>query len=319
MMHKRLQPILDILDEGLRLYRRGFVGYVLLAASWLVPVAIGVGLVLALGDNWGSDATALIIIAALLLALPLAIYLLAAISRATLTLQQQQRIDLRAALRIGPLRVAGMGCYSLLFSIVVNTVTSMLGALICCPLYLAMIFAVGGIAGSFSDGFGAFIGAVLVVVGLLLFVLFYGLSLVISGASYSSMVYALQAFAQDNLPFGAAFQRSLDMTFYRFGNNLLAFVLASAIFSALAIVVTITIGLLLPLPLLWALGESSPVAQGVSASAWLLGLIVVLPPMPIWMTLLYQHNLAARQGSDLATQIADLAINLNQGDKELSL
>ena len=42
-MTETLQPILALLDEGLRLYRRNFVGFVLLTASWFVPVAIVAG------------------------------------------------------------------------------------------------------------------------------------------------------------------------------------------------------------------------------------------------------------------------------------
>jgi hypothetical protein len=83
--------------------------------------------------------------------------------------------------------------------------------------------------------------------------------------------------------------------------------LTSAIFGALAVAVTIAVGVLLPLPLFIALGEASLVAQGVSASAWLLGLIVVLPPMPIWMVLLYQRNVVARYGPDLAERIGAVA------------
>jgi hypothetical protein len=120
------------------------------------------------------------------------------------------------------------------------------------------------------------------------------------------LIYGLQPFILDNLSFGASVQRSIDLTFYRTGRNLLAFVLASAIFGGIAVAATTAVGVLLPLPLFWALGDESLVAQGISASAWLLGLIVVLPPMPIWMTLLYQQNQATREGHDLAQQIAAL-------------
>ena len=39
-MTETLQPILALLDEGLSLYRRNFVGFVLITASWFVPVAV---------------------------------------------------------------------------------------------------------------------------------------------------------------------------------------------------------------------------------------------------------------------------------------
>jgi hypothetical protein len=125
-----------------------------------------------------------------------------------------------------------------------------------------------------------------------------------SGATYSSLVYALQPFVQDTLTFGDSIERSVNLTFYRLGQNLLAFVFASFIFAATSISVTVTLWVLLPLPLFWTLGSESPIAQGSSAMALLLGLIVVLPPMPIWMALLYQRNLDAYQGRDLVERVA---------------
>jgi hypothetical protein len=67
------------------------------------------------------------------------------------------------------------------------------------------------------------------------------------------------------------------------------------------------IGTLLPLPLLLLLGEDSTMAQGISTAAWLVGLVVVLPPVPIWMALFYQHNQAAREGADMTARIAAAA------------
>lgn len=307
-MNPALQSILDILDEGLLLYRRGFVGFILIAASWLVPVAIGIGLSIAAAQLLGEAAVFLIIMGWLLLTLPLGLYLIAGLSRATLAVQRGHTISLRAALAINPLQIAGMGCYGLVFYIITNIIASMLSLLCFCPLYIAMIALFGGIGSALdtTGGLGAGLAVLLGMLVALLFVLFYGLSLVLSGATGSALVYGLQPFVQAQVPLGTAIQRSIDLVFYRFARNLLAFVLASAIFGATAIAVSVAIGTLLPLPLLLALGEESPIAQGVSVSAWLLGLIVVLPPLPIWMALLYQRNLAAWQGNDLAERIASI-------------
>ena len=35
----------------------------------------------------------------------------------------------------------------------------------------------------------------------------------------------------------------------------------------------------------------------------MLGFVVVLPPLPIWMALLYRRNRAAREGSELDTAV----------------
>ena len=37
--------------------------------------------------------------------------------------------------------------------------------------------------------------------------------------------------------------------------------------------------------------------------AWLIGLMLVLPPLPIWMALLYQRNRAAHDGTDLRVKV----------------
>lgn len=308
-MRASLQPMLDLLDEGLRLYRRGFVGFVLLAALWLVPVAIGIGLSIAAIQFWGENALLLLLLGWMLLLVPLMVYLIGGLSRATLAVQQEQPIRVGQALAIPPLRAAGMGCYSIVLYIVTNILFSIVSMACFCPLYFVIFMGFSGV-GAFSSEAGDFGAVVAVIVGVILgliLILFYGASLVFSGATYSVLVYGLQPFALERSPPGETIQRSVDLLTYRFGTNLIAFLLTSAIFGALAVAVTIAVGVLLPLPLFIALGEASLVAQGVSASAWLLGLIVVLPPMPIWMVLLYQRNVVARYGPDLAERIGAVA------------
>lgn len=305
-MHERLQPILDILDEGLRIYRRGFVGFLLLTAGGLVPAAIGMGLLIASAQFWDDVVTLLIAFGWMLLMLPLVMYLIGGLSRATLAVQRGLPVRPREVLAIGPLQMLGMGCYSVVFYIVANIVSSIVVLLCFCPFYIAIIGLSSGIGVLVQDttGFGFGLLFILSALIALIAVLFYGLSLVLGGATYSGLVYGLQPFVQDRLSLGRALQHSIDLLFYRFGYNLLAFLLASFIFGATAVVVTVAIGVLVPLPLIFALGEDSIIAQGVSASAWILGLIMVVPPMPIWMALLYQQNLALWQGRDLAERIA---------------
>ncbi len=303
-MYATLEATLAIIDEGLRIYRRGFTGFIILATVLLIPFAISIGLLIAILQA-NPVALTILLLGILLLGLPLAMYLFGGMSRAALAVQQGRRIRIREALEIPLLRATGMGCYGLVFFIVANALIATLGAMCFCPLYFGLVFMFGG---AFSwmetdSGFGAGLAILLVLLLVLIFILIYAVSLIVSGAAYSGTVYSLQAFIQSGLRFGASMQRSIDLTFFRFPRNLLAFLLASALFSALSITATMAIGVLLPLPLIWTLGETSPITQGVSASAWILGLIVVLPPMPIWMTLLYQRNQNARYGDDLAAQI----------------
>ncbi|MBC8077859.1 MAG: hypothetical protein H7Y32_17415, partial [Chloroflexales bacterium] len=195
--------------------------------------------------------------------------------------------------------------YTVIFTIISNIVSSTLLLCIFCPLYTVGVALVGALAGGLGAGdAGPALIAALGALAALLFAAFYGLSLVVGGATYAALAYALQPFALEQRPFGEAIQRSFDMLGYRFGRNLLAFLLSSAVFGATAIAATVAVGVLLPLPLLLALGSDSLVAQGVSASAWTLGLMLVVPPLPIWMALWYRRNAALRDGVDLGEKIA---------------
>ncbi|NNJ10219.1 hypothetical protein EKD04_007750 [Chloroflexales bacterium ZM16-3] len=308
-MRNTIQPILDLLDDGLHLYRREFPRLALIAALGAVPVIITVLLALRspqlLVSTWGI----LAFYGVLFMALPIGIYLMGAISRATTASLEGRPVAMRDALAIGPLRLLGMGCYGGIFLFVVNIVISMISMFCFCPLYIMIGATIGGIASAFqgSGAVGAAMVGILVTMMLIAFVLLYGLSLVISGATYGSLLFSLQPFVQGRLRMGEALRRSIDMTFYRFGGNLLVYLCASLIFGTLAMSVTLAIGVLVPLPLLFLIGYDSPIAQGLSAAAVLAGLTLTLPPLPIWMVLLYRRRLAERDGADLAERIAAFA------------
>jgi hypothetical protein len=232
-----------------------------------------------------------------------------AISRATAASMSGRPVSLREALAIRPLRLIGMGCYGAVFLLVVNMAVSMLSLFCLCPLYLVLGAAMAGVFEAFGGGgtVGAAMAGLLVAIMGVAFVLLYGLSLVLSGATYSSLIFSLQPFVLGNLRLGEALRRSLNLTFYRFGANLLAYLCASLIFGTLTLSVTLAIGVLVPLPLLFLIGTESPVAQALSATALIAGLTLTLPPLPIWMVMLYQRRLAERDGADLAERIAAFA------------
>jgi hypothetical protein len=308
-MRSALQPTLDLLDEGLRLYRREFPRFALIVALGAVPGIIMALLIFRRPDLIASGGGSLLIVLAVLISMPLGMYLMGAISRAATAALRGEPVLLRAALAIRPLRLIGMGCYGGVFLFVGNMAVSMLSMVCFCPLYVAMVAALSGMAratggrGPTSTALLGLLGAIIAVA----FVLLYGFSLVLSGATYGSLIFSLQPFVQGNLRMGAALRRSLDMTFYRFGANLLAYLCASLIFGALAIGSTLAIGALAPLPLLFLLGAESPIAQGLSATALIAGLTLALPPLPIWMALLYARRSAEREGDDLAARIAAFA------------
>ena len=187
----------------------------------------------------------------------------------------------------------------IVYAIAAQIVTSILSIICICPLYLAGFLLSALIVGATEEIGTAPAGIILVVTFLA------GLfgSLMISGASGGGLFYGLQPWVQEARPFGESVGRSLELVAYRFGRNLLVWCLGALLIAAAGTTVTATIGILLPLPLSYALGEGSPVVQAVALGAWLIGLMVVLPPLPIWMALLYQHNRAAYEGLDLQAKV----------------
>jgi hypothetical protein len=304
-MRKQIDITLNLLDEGLRLYRRGFVTFVLLSALGFAPLIVGVGSTFAVARYWGEDAILLLVLAWLVLGVLMLLFCTGAISRAAVALRARQNPGLRAILGIGGLRTASMGCFGLFYGMIVNIILSFGSCVFFLPLSCFISFGFGAAAGSLTSlgELGAALAGLLISFSVLVTIVLYGMSLVLSGAGYSWMIYGIQPFVLTTLSIRQAMNHSFDLLFYQFWRNMLVFFGASAIFGALMVAVTIAVGVMLPLPLFIALGPESPWTQGVSATAWLLGLILVLPPMPIWMALLYERNRSDRDGDELIAQV----------------
>jgi hypothetical protein len=302
-MTETLQPILALLDEGLRLYRRHFVDFVLITASWFVPVAIMTGTAVA-AESWISERYAALIgllfmFVGLLVLFPLLIYLIGGLSRAAVAASTGRPVRFREAMAIHPLRATGMGCFTIVYSIIAQFASSLMSMACVCPLYFFGFLAVGFIGAAADAGNSAALG--LIAAGIFLVGLY--LSMMLIGATGSGLFYGLQPWVQEARPFGESLQLSMQLIIFRFGRNLLVWCLAALLTAAAGLTVMATIGTLLPLPLMFALGSESPVAQAVALGAWLIGFMVVLPPLPIWMALLYQRNRAAYEGADLRMQV----------------
>lgn len=292
---ERLAPLLAVIDEGLSLYRRHFLSFVLLSAIWFVPAAILVGLVVAF---FNTGPLVLLFFGLALLLFPLMIYLIGALSRAAVAALEERPICLREALAIRPLRLFSMSIFTVVYYALAQITTSMVSMVCICPAYIVGVMLVTG-AASVSDTVGV---AVLLVITIV-FGIIYIVALMIGGAAFSSLVYAIQPWVQDARPFGEAVQQSLDLTVYHFRRNCVVWGVAALLLAAVSIAVTTTIGVALPLPLIYLLGDQSPVTQAVSASAWLIGLCLALPPLPIWMALWYRRNQAARSGTDFEAKV----------------
>jgi hypothetical protein len=302
-MRNALQFSLALLDEGLIIYRRNFGAFVLLAAIWFVPIAILVGLCI-VALSWLSENQQIVLgLFGLLLLFPLLIYLLAVLSRAAADAINGQAINIRHALAVNPIRVISMSVFGVIYALVAQIVSGILTFICICPVFLLGSISVFGVAASSSSNpLGSAVALLIGSVGYIgsnLFIVMVG------GATANSVIYALQPWAIEQLRFGVTIEQSLNLTMYRFGTNILVCALAALIASAGGLSVAVFIGLAIPLPTIWLLGEESRVAQAIAATAWLLGLTLVVPPLPIWMTLLYQRNVARREGVALAQKIEE--------------
>ncbi|MFV9502941.1 MAG: hypothetical protein AB4911_00095 [Oscillochloridaceae bacterium umkhey_bin13] len=299
-----MQPmtsILDLLDRGLRLYRRGFVGLMLLTMAAALPLGFALALLFFAFEQVSTTLALLALFGAFALGMPLSLYAMGALSRGALMLAAGEPLRLRQALALGPLRVVGMGCYGTMFSLVAGTLVSALSGFIFCVFYLFLgagivaIASLGSLGGAAGEAVFSVLGS-LVIFG---FIMLYAATLVVNGAVYGSVVFAMQPFVHEELGFGGAIQRSLDLVGFRFGHNLLVFLCTSLVFGTAALAATIALGILVPGPILFLLGPESPVARAVAGLAWVLGIAAAVPLLPIWMALLYHERRAIREGDDL--------------------
>jgi hypothetical protein len=308
-MRQTFDPILDMLDEGLRLYRRAFTPLLILAAGAALPIGL-VLVALVLAADWLSSGVGALLLSAVLFAgLPLSLYVMGALSRAALMAADGEPVRLRRALAIRPLRVLGMGCYGTIFSFAASIAVSAVSTACMCIAY-AFAIAVVGVAvsvGSLGGGPGSTAAGFFIAMAAIAFLAIYAAGLVLNGAIYGSVVYVLQPLCHEQVRIGEAIGRSLDLLTFRLGQNLLFFLLASLVFGAAALAATLAIGVLAPLPALFLLGAESAAARAITAAAWVCGVSAAVPLLPIWMALLYRRRVAARDGTDLANRVALLA------------
>jgi hypothetical protein len=300
-VRQSLEPILDLLDEGLRLYRRAFAPLLILAALLAVPIGLALAAFLLAGGWLGAGVTSFVFVGLTFTVLPLSLYVMGALSRAALMVADGEPVRLRRALAIRPARVVGMGCYGTVFSFAASVAVSAVSTACLCGAYLVAVAVIGVAVGVGSAG-GAAGGAAagfLVGVGVVAFLVIYAASLVLNGAIYGSVVYVLQPLAHERGGVGQAIGRSLDLLTFRLGQNLLVFLCTSLVFGAVALAATVAIGVLVPLPALFLLGAESVVARAITAAAWVCGICAAVPLIPIWMALLYRRRAAARAGDDL--------------------
>lgn len=292
---------LAILDEGLRLYRRNFLRLALVASTLLVPAAL-LGLALSafvttqLGGAWSILSAVFLPV----LLYPLYLYAYFALSRASSMILDGNNVNLRSVLRINPVRAVGMGCYNIVFTAVSSIFSSVVVSSVACPILYASTLSAGVLGSVGGTGTLGAIGAVLIV----LFGLIMLVSLLLFGSVIASQVYAVQAWAIERRPFSAAMSRSIDLLTFRLGRSFLVFVGAGAISSTIwiAFVGALLVGgqslfSLLDLDLAPGAGEALTLAATTAS------LVILLPPLPIWMAMLHRALARERDGVDLQRTI----------------
>jgi hypothetical protein len=307
--------VLSILDDGLRLYRRNFAGFVLVGATVLVPLA-ALGLIITalietqLGSTWSIISTLFLPV----IQYPIYLFAYLALSRASAMALDGEPIRVGAALRARPGRVFGMACYNVLFTLISGVFSGGLILSIACPLLYASTLGAGllGAFGGSSSALGA-AGAVFIV----LFGLIILATVLVFGAMLASQVYAVQAFALEQRSFSASLSRSIDLLTYRLGRNLLALLGAGAISGTLSLAY---LGTLLAggQSLLSALDVELSIvgSQALTTAATTASQVLLLPPLPIWMVMLHRALAAERDAPELQAAIAEWRTNIAEETKE---
>lgn len=292
---------LALLDDGLRLYRRHVLGFILVGSAIQIPLAI-VGLLVTaiVNTQLGQDWEALGVLIRSVLQYPLLLLTYVALSRAAGMALDNQPIKIGQTLRIPVSRYIGMGCYNVLFTIIFGIVAMVMVVSVICPLIYTSIFGAGLLGRFGGSGTMGAAGAVVLVLSILTSIWI----IVLAGATMASQVYAVQAFALERQTFSATLTRSIDILTYRFGRNLLVFLGAGAISSTLVASYTGTLlaGGAFLLQFL-DIELSLTATQTLQILLTTFTGVLLLPPLPIWMAMLHRKVSTERDGADLVTEV----------------
>jgi hypothetical protein len=304
MSRTRALPfMLDVLDQGLWLYRRHLRSFALVAASLLTVLAIGAMALSALIRTTLGDSEAWLLFTwflALLLGYPLLLYAFAALSRAADAALAGRPIALRESLRLTPGRGCMMVIFNGAFAIITGIAAGALGFAFSCPL----IFGLGLVGAVFSafllDSSSSAFTAVFSVFGQISMLW----SMSIFGAWLAGLVFALQPFAIDGQGVRAALGRMAALTDAHVGRNLLMFIGAGAIFGTLTVIYTGSLIMLLVL-ISENVEITLPTAAGDAITIVLIvgSLVLLLPPLAIWMTIFHRRLTHERDGLELAARV----------------
>ncbi len=299
-----LQEAINLLDEGVNLYRRYLSTFALLAALFSLPALIVTfNLLFSLGDLEETFFEDLFLILAGLLFTSL--LMIPPLTRATRMAVDGQPPSLRSVLwrwpQIGRWIIASVygGAMALVWVMIMSSISGVLMFIAFCVL-IAVVFVTST---ALSTSALIVFLPLIIIAGLIAYFLY----LVLSASGLVAALFSIQPIIDDTIPIGLAFKLSWSLLFRRFSYNVLVFACAALLFSVLAVIVTLTIAVLLPAPFGLLFGAEHPLTRGLSAVAWVIGLTAAMPLLPIWSTLHYRQMLAERNGVDLARRIQQAA------------
>lgn len=300
---RSLPVVLELLDDGLRLYRRNLAGFTLVSTAVLVGLALlGMSFMAVVRAELGGGGwTAIAVFLLLMIGYPLTLYGFAALSRAAGAALDGQPVSLPSALRLSPARGCGMLVFNAFFAMFATIGAGIVSTVVACPLFYLPLLGIG-LASSATSVSGA--------VGIILFAAlgqagtFW--SIAVSGAWLASMVFSVQPFALEQQSWSAAVSRALDVLFARFGRTLLMFLGAGAIFGTLILSYFGSIVVLLSvLQSALNLDDLPPLVGDITVIVVLIAsLVVLLPPLAIWMAMFFRHTARERDGSDMSERVA---------------
>jgi hypothetical protein len=286
-------PVLALFDDGLRLYRQHAPRFVLITTLGMVPLALALRIV-ARAAAWFDPAWALWLRLVLLpCCVALIVFVVGSLSLAASRALDREPLVL-GKLLLGPLRVVAASVASLSYAIVAQGFYILI-ALSLGILLATIFFVIQQIVLQLPFG-----GALLLDLLVLSAVASIYLALTAAfGVPYVSVIYALQPWFHEQHSFRAQRLRSRALRLAQFGDDFTIFFWAALLTSLVAL------SLIASLELLVRLLVSDPaLLRTITRIGWIVIAIVLLPPLPIWMTLVYRRVVAMYDGGELAARIA---------------
>ncbi|WP_031458526.1 hypothetical protein [Chloroflexus sp. MS-G] len=299
-----LDEVIILLDAGVMIYRRHVSSFLALAGIFSLPaMTITFQLLFTIEDLFEASVEDILLLTSSLLLVPLLMTppLIRAMQLVLAGHPPSLRnvIWQRPQIGRGLLAVGYSGLLAMMWMTIFFVIFGFFFGISC-----GVIFFVLYIILFVSVMTNSLFGALFLPLLLFLFLVTYLLYFVFVGAGLLAALYGAQPLLDRTLSLRKAFRVSWSLLFTRFGYNLLVFICAALIFSAIALIVTVAIGVLLPVPFGLLLGTEHPLTRGLSAIAWVIGLAVAMPLVPIWSTLHYQQALIRYTGRDLAHRVA---------------